>query len=167
MKICSKCGVEQNLGEFHRDRRTSDGRRADCATCDNARRKQYYQNNKEKVKATAHKWQEENPEKARAAWRRYYRNHKEECQTRHKKWWKDNPDKTAAYDAKKRTAGWLGSIPVGPCCVSCGTVENLERDHIIPVAGGGITVLDNIQTLCTFCNSAKGAFEFSFEAVLA
>ncbi len=33
----------------------------------------------------------------------------------------------------------------------------LEIDHIIPLSKGGITTLDNLQTLCWKCNRTKGA----------
>ena len=46
-------------------------------------------------------------------------------------------------------------------CCNCGNSTNiepnllLEIDHIIPVAKGGKTVEDNLQTLCWKCNRAK------------
>ena len=46
-------------------------------------------------------------------------------------------------------------------CCSCGNSTHiepnllLEIDHIIPVAKGGRTVEDNLQTLCWKCNRAK------------
>jgi 5-methylcytosine-specific restriction endonuclease McrA len=69
-----------------------------------------------------------------------------------------------------------------PCCVSCGicgsffALENtngetphlefyaisdgkevlMTKDHIIPVSRGGKDHLDNYQTMCCVCNSAKG-----------
>ena len=33
----------------------------------------------------------------------------------------------------------------------------LEVDHIVPVARGGLTCVDNLQTLCWRCNRSKGA----------
>lgn len=47
-------------------------------------------------------------------------------------------------------------------CCTCGNSTHkepnllLEIDHIIPVAKGGCTVEDNLQTLCWKCNRAKG-----------
>ncbi|MBA7698599.1 hypothetical protein ES703_107277 [subsurface metagenome] len=35
-------------------------------------------------------------------------------------------------------------------------MSNLECDHIIPLARGGETTMDNLQTLCQKCNRQKG-----------
>lgn len=48
----------------------------------------------------------------------------------------------------------------GHRCRSCGNtaeVEPLHVDHIIPIAKGGKSDLDNLQTLCQSCNLGKGA----------
>ena len=47
-------------------------------------------------------------------------------------------------------------------CKKCGASQNnepnllLEVDHIIPISKGGITSVDNLQTLCWRCNRSKG-----------
>jgi holliday junction DNA helicase RuvB len=43
----------------------------------------------------------------------------------------------------------------GGKCVKCGSRENLEYDHIIPVAKGGSNTARNIELLCEACNRAK------------
>lgn len=45
----------------------------------------------------------------------------------------------------------------GHKCVTCGATADLTADHIHPVARGGETTLQNLQTLCRRCNSRKGA----------
>ena len=45
----------------------------------------------------------------------------------------------------------------GGQCVRCGSNENLEYDHIVPVSKGGANTVRNIQLLCEPCNRSKGA----------
>jgi hypothetical protein len=45
----------------------------------------------------------------------------------------------------------------GGRCVQCGETFELQFDHVIPVALGGATTVENLQLLCARCNRAKGA----------
>lgn len=40
-------------------------------------------------------------------------------------------------------------------CVNCGSRENLEYDHIIPISEGGSNTVRNIELLCQTCNRSK------------
>jgi 5-methylcytosine-specific restriction endonuclease McrA len=43
----------------------------------------------------------------------------------------------------------------GGCCVECGSNFDLQYDHVLPVAHGGATTLENLQLLCADCNRRK------------
>ena len=45
----------------------------------------------------------------------------------------------------------------GGRCVECGSDFELQYDHVIPLALGGATTLENLQILCAPCNGRKGA----------
>ena len=44
-------------------------------------------------------------------------------------------------------------------CVGCGSIENLECDHIVPVSQGGSHAPHNLQCLCADCHKRKSANE--------
>jgi 5-methylcytosine-specific restriction endonuclease McrA len=41
-------------------------------------------------------------------------------------------------------------------CVECGSTDDLQIDHILPVALGGASSVENLQVLCGDCNRANG-----------
>lgn len=45
----------------------------------------------------------------------------------------------------------------GGRCVGCGARFDLQYDHVIPLAFGGASTLENLQILCAGCNARKGA----------
>jgi hypothetical protein len=44
----------------------------------------------------------------------------------------------------------------GGRCVECGSRFDLQYDHVIPLALGGASTLENLQILCAGCNGRKG-----------
>lgn len=68
--------------------------------------------------------------------------------------------KAMARERSRLTPGmrWQILHRDGYKCRACNaTGVPLHVDHIVPVARGGLTVPDNLQTLCETCNVGKGA----------
>tara|TARA_R110000868_G_scaffold239931_2_gene494447 strand:+ start:2600 stop:3007 length:408 start_codon:yes stop_codon:yes gene_type:complete len=118
-------------------------------------RKQYYLENKEKLKAKATAWAKANPEK-RAAFNRT--------------WKKANPENKAAENRRyylklklmnakvsQRTMNaWSAQVRERDCytCRDCGATENLEAHHIFSKSKhpDRILEIDNGTTLCEPCH---------------
>jgi hypothetical protein len=58
--------------------------------------------------------------------------------------------------ANKRNYAWKKLAEKGVYCAKCGSTENIEIDHIIPIMKGGDNDITNLQFLCRSCNSKKG-----------
>ena len=59
---------------------------------------------------------------------------------------------------RAKHAAWYQELArdYGECCANCGAAEDLVLDHILPIAKGGRSRLDNLQLLCAECNRIKG-----------
>jgi hypothetical protein len=59
MKVCSKCNIEQELGEFYKRLKSPDGLQCVCKTC----LKEYQEDNKDHIKEYQANYNAENNEK--------------------------------------------------------------------------------------------------------
>ena len=72
-------------------------------------------------------------------------------------------DARHADRAKRRSIGpfltraKIAEMLANAVCVSCGSLDNPEIDHIMPIALGGTHDADNLQILCRPCNRSKGS----------
>ena len=133
MKTCTKCRESLPTDQFHRDARAKDGLQSWCKAC-------------QAVRYAA------NPEKFRARDAAYRTAH---------------PDKVAAQKARRRarkagaagtfsTEQWLARLDYyGGKCIYCGTTDNIQIEHRIPLSRGGTNWPSNLVPACGSCNSKK------------
>lgn len=43
----------------------------------------------------------------------------------------------------------------GNTCLKCGSAQDIQKDHVIPISRGGSDSIENLQPLCGFCNASK------------
>lgn len=86
MKICSKCGIEKELEEFHKDKQKKDGLCSKCKNCTIDRQKEYYKENKEQSK----EYYQVNKEEIKQQKKEYYKKNIEEIIKQIKKYQKEN-----------------------------------------------------------------------------
>lgn len=74
------------------------------------------------------------------------------------------PDVTKPSSATKRSRPRLTNAIMSEVwtrdagkCVECGSMENLEFDHVIPLSKGGSSTAENLRILCRACNRKRGA----------
>jgi len=122
----------------------------------------------EAVRENARRWYEANLETALAKNRRWRERNPEATRESRRRWKQANLDAVHATDHRRRTrktgAGgsytaseWQSLIDhYGGKCLRCGRDDvPLTADHVVPVAAGGTSNIDNIQPLCGPCNSSK------------
>lgn len=67
---------------------------------------------------------------------------------------KQNPTRKKFNSIRKLAWEYLTN-KYGVICANCGSTDNLQIDHIKPIARGGTNNFDNLQILCRSCNCRK------------
>ena len=146
---------------------------------DRERSRKWYYANLDKDRERARKWGADHPDQKREYNRKWRADHPDQRREYHRKWSAAHPDKVAANSktqhAKRKGNGgsytakqWLQLKKTYGRCVGCGLSEaaiialgrTLAADHVLPIAKGGSSNIDNIQPLCHGrggCNNKKAA----------
>lgn len=169
-RVCTKCNVEKPIGEFHKDSRSSGGRRAQCKECRSAHMKGFYASKADEVKERMREYREANPDRVRESERKRYAKHRDKrialavdaVHARRARMFSGEFDKGI-------TAKRLRERDGGECCY-CGVSLDFERkqmgqgvgngatiEHIIPISRGGAHVWENVTLACRDCNFQKGS----------
>jgi 5-methylcytosine-specific restriction endonuclease McrA len=169
MQVCSKCLIEKQETEFHKNRARKSGLHTICKLCNIEKVAIWQKTNKERVLENSRKQYHKDIEKSRknraARVRKWYAAHPEKGRTAAANWKKANRGRATAYEnarrARKKQAGIYLILPkeieriLSSNCKHCGTRDNISIDHIIPLARGGRHSVGNLQPLCINCNSSK------------
>jgi 5-methylcytosine-specific restriction endonuclease McrA len=122
----------------------------------------YREANREQIAEKKRAYRAANREKIREYNRAYREANPEQIAELNRAYRAANPEQTRAASARRRAREnnvehdetWP-SFPLHEACEYCGETEDLQCDHIYPVALGGAYTIGNYQTLCQPCNSAK------------
>lgn len=63
-------------------------------------------------------------------------------------------NKANNYISKPNVREWVFTA-YGEVCISCGSKEDIQLDHVISIAKCGKNTLSNLQPLCKSCNVSK------------
>jgi len=102
-QVCTKCGLEKPLSEYH-FRPDQQKHRRDCKDCVRSRSKRYYRANSEKVNAISKARYHANPEKKRALVKTYREANPEKVREINKRSRQKNAGTSRAINAKRRAA---------------------------------------------------------------
>ncbi len=171
VKRCYRCKNIKSIKDFYVCRSKPDGLQNSCKDCSRLNNRMWTSNNKEKVKEFKKKYYYGDIDTTRKHQRDVYARNSENRKASIKKYRDSNPDKVKQWrwnrnyklrintgDMQFLTASEWNSILLkyNNTCLGCGMKSyKLTIDHVIPVSLGGTNTIDNIQPLCSKCNSKK------------
>jgi 5-methylcytosine-specific restriction endonuclease McrA len=166
-KRCPTCQEWLPLDAFNKDRNQADGKSVYCRMCRKAYDKRWRDKNMgymgrylrsylREVKTNgprprANKSELTYQERRKDVIERWQRTHREE---RHAIAHRSRSRRSVAGH---HTANELRALYqwFGHCCLSCGRVDDIAIDHVVPISKGGANTINNLQPLCKSCNSRK------------
>lgn len=180
MRKCNTCETEKKLSEFRDNRKK-------CKKCSYSYNgnyhKNYYSNNKEKLKQGQKIYQKENREKLLEYWKDYRENNKEKIAKKQKEYEQSkigrikrnliwNKRRARLISQSDWTLDWNSDFIINMlikqdnACVlcNCNIANKYDIDHIIPISKWWIHWISNIQLLCPTCNKKKWNKAESFKA---
>lgn len=125
--------------------------------------RKWYRDHREEILTRGGFWREVHP----TYFRRWRQDNPEKVRFNTYRWHQENPGMRALYRTRRRALESAVSntltIDQVRCkflighCFYCGSSEDLELDHFVPVSKNGGTTLGNTVIACRKCNSSKRA----------
>lgn len=133
MKVCTKCGVEQNDSQFYFDKKKS-YRIARCNSCQSAAKQAYKEANRDRLASANLEWQRNNRTRTRAAQERWKSKNPELAAERARIWYRSNKERASEREAQKRRCIKDAAFKAygGYECACCGEKHPafLTIDHV-------------------------------------
>lgn len=138
-KVCTKCGVWKPLEEYNKQKRGKYGRCSECKECANKRQKQYYENNKDKIKERDRQWRENNKEYKKERDRQWRENNKEY----YKEYYENNKEHKKEYDKQRHQGNKQNNLQYISSMLE--QINPIFKRLNLPVYGY-VYVFENIKT---------------------
>jgi len=164
-KPCSHCKQIKEFSEYSFQNRERNQLMRMCKSCNAQRQSIYYKKNKQRLLQQKQTYYQENRPLLLVNAQEYRDKNPEKRQDAMKRSYAKNPylyKATATrYKARKRNAG-IFKVSVkedkklrNSPCFYCGSKDNIQIDHIVPVSRGGRHSIGNLVAACQKCNTQK------------
>jgi len=112
-KICSKCKIEKDICEFHKQKSNKSGYRASCKECRKIEKEKnsiYKKNNKDIISQKNKLWLENKPNYMKEYSKNYNVKNREKLNEKLKKWREKNKEETLKKQRKKRNEKYKNDL---------------------------------------------------------
>ncbi len=102
-KVCSKCGIEKEVSDFHKWKHGPDGYKRECKKCRKLETKKYYIKNEQKIKKRVSDYRKSNPDKIKEIRQKIYERDKERILKINKLYRENNKEKRNEYTRNRKS----------------------------------------------------------------
>lgn len=181
-KTCTKCGQTLPLDAFSPKPNGRPGLRSECKPCRAAYTRQWTKNNPEKKQAWQKNRSAESIERKKASDKKWRIANKQRVRKNQILWEKKNPNKTRAIKQRWAIKNYAARRAIllryrarkaetqifvikkaemekiyNSSCFFCSSTNQIEADHIIPLARNGNHSVGNLMAVCRSCNASKSS----------
>ncbi len=180
IKRCPSCQLDKPLSEYWLRNKRTEIPYAYCRACAILKNSSYQENNKDKELNRKREYYQANKATLLQKKKEYYKSNKAKILEKREQYRNENYEiifqaqrdyveanreltrfRARARKARKRANGiyQIGiqeelKLRAKPCFY-CGSLEEIQLDHVVPVSRGGVHSIGNLVPACRPCNSSK------------